>query len=127
MKQVLLLDDNVAQLTMREMVLRRASLECHVATSAQSALALLRTSSGKSKIGAVITDHLMPGMDGVEFVRQLRSFNSEIPIIVISGLPDADREYQELNIIFRLKPLEPEDLITLVQSTLGGGSKRRSA
>ena len=127
MKQVLLLDDNVAQLTIREMVLRRASLECHVATTAQSALALLRTSSGKSKIGAVVTDHLMPGMDGVEFVRQLRSFNSEIPIIVISGLPDADREYQGLNIIFRLKPLEPEDLITLVQSTLDGGSKRRSA
>ena len=127
MKQVLLLDDNVAQLTIREMVLRRASLECHVATTAQSALALLRTSSGKSKIGAVITDHLMPGMDGVEFVRQLRSFNSEIPIIVISGLPDADHEYQGLNVIFRLKPLEPEDLITLVQSTLDGGSKRRSA
>ncbi|HEY6971432.1 MAG TPA: response regulator [Candidatus Angelobacter sp.] len=127
MKQVLLLDDNVAQLTIREMVLRRAAIECHVATTAQSALALLRTSSGKSKIGAVITDHLMPGMDGVEFVRQLRSFNPEIPVIVISGLPDADHEYQGLDVIFRLKPLEPEDLIALVQSTLEGASKRRSA
>src|SRR5215470_18864411 len=127
MKQVLLLDDNVAQLTMREMVLRRGAIECHVATTAQSALALLRTSSGKSKIGAVVTDHLMPGMDGVEFVRQLRSFNSDIPIIVISGLPDADREYQGLNIIFRLKPCEPEDLIALVRNTLEGTSRRRSA
>lgn len=127
MKQVLLLDDNVAQLTIREMVLRRAAIECHVATTAQSALALLRTSSGKSKIGAVITDHLMPGMDGVEFVRQLRSFNPEIPVIVISGLPDADHEYQGLDVIFRLKPLEPEDLIALVQSTLDSASKRRSA
>lgn len=133
MKQVLLLDDNAAQLTMREMVLRKDAIECQVATTAQSALALLRSGSG-SKIGAVVTDHLMPGMDGVEFVRQLRSFNPEMPVIVISGLPDADREYQGLNIVFRLKPCEPEDLIALVRSTLDGaptagrgGQKRRSA
>jgi len=125
--QVLLLDDNAAQLTMREMVLRKGGIECHVATTALSALALLRGAPGQSKIGCVVTDHLMPGMDGVEFVRQLRSFNQEIPVIVISGLPDADREYAGLNIIFRLKPCEPEDLIALVQSTLDGVSRRRSA
>ena len=92
---------------MREMVLRKGSIECHVATTAQSALALLRSAPGQNKIGCVVTDHLMPGMDGVEFVRQLRSFNQEIPVIVISGLPDADREYAGLDIIFRLKPCEP--------------------
>jgi CheY-like chemotaxis protein len=126
-KQILLLDDNAAQLTMREMVLRRAAIECHVATSGQSALALLRSSQAQDKIGAVVTDHLMPGMDGAEFVRQLRSFNQEIPVIVISGLPDADREYQGLNVIFRLKPCEPEDLIALVRSTLDGPPYQASA
>jgi len=126
MKQVLLLDDNAVQLTMREMVLRKASVECQVATTAQSALALLRSGSGQ-KIGAVVTDHLMPGMDGVEFVRQLRSFNSEMPVIVISGLPDADVEYKGLNVIFRLKPCEPEDLIALVRKTLDGSPYKASA
>src|SRR5215469_18778527 len=113
MKTVLLVDDNAAQLTMREMVLRQAGIECHVATSAQSALALLRSESGQNNIGVVITDHLMPGMDGVEFVRQLRSFNPQIPVIVISGLPDADVEYAGLSITFRIKPCEPDDLIAL--------------
>jgi CheY-like chemotaxis protein len=42
MKQVLLLDDNAAQLTIRQLVLRKAGLESHVATTAQSALAFLR-------------------------------------------------------------------------------------
>src|SRR5215469_3222754 len=107
MKQVLLLDDNVDQLAIREMVLRKAQIECHVATSAQSALALLRSTPGKEKVGAVVTDHLMPGMSGVEFVTQLRGFNPGIPVIVISGLPDADQEYKGLNVIFRLKPCEP--------------------
>jgi len=127
MKQVLLVDDNAVQLAMREMVLRKAALECHVATSAQSALALLRSGPGENNIGVVITDHLMPGMDGVEFVRQLRSFNRQTPVIVISGLPDADLEYKGLNVIFRLKPCDPEELIALVQRTLDGSPHRRSA
>jgi len=127
MKQVLLLDDNAPQLTMREMVLRKGAIECHVATSAQSALALLRSASGQSKIGAVVTDHLMPGMNGAEFVRQLRSFDPDIPVIVISGLPDADREYKDLNVIFRLKPCEPEDLIALVKNALDESPRKATA
>ena len=118
MKHALLLDDNIAQLTVRELVLRNAQIESHVATNAQSALALLRSETGQARIGVVITDHLMPGMDGVEFVRQLRSFNKEIPVIVISGLPDADMEYAGLSVHFRVKPCDPEDLIALAKSAL---------
>ena len=118
MKQALLLDDNIAQLTVRELVLRKAEIESHVATKALSALALLRSDLGRAKIGLVITDHLMPDMDGVEFVRQLRAFNDEVPVIVISGLPDADSEYAGLNVIFRVKPCDPEDLISLAKSAL---------
>src|SRR3979411_2222308 len=97
MKQALLLDDNIAQLTVRELVLRKAEVECHVATRGQSALALLRSDVGRAKIGVVITDHLMPDMDGVEFVRQLRSFNHEVPIIVISGVAGAAADYAGSN------------------------------
>jgi DNA-binding NtrC family response regulator len=118
MKQALLLDDNIAQLTIRELVLRRAEIESHVATNGVSALALLRSEAGRNKIGVVITDHLMPDMGGVEFVRQLRTFNQEVPVIVISGLPDADAEYQGLGVIFRVKPCDPEDLISLVRTAL---------
>ena len=118
MKQALLLDDNIPQLTVRELVLRQAAVESHVATKAQSALALLRSDLGKAKIGVVITDHLMPDMDGVEFVRQLRTFNRDIPVVVISGLPDAETEYTGLDVIFRVKPCDPEDLISLVKTAL---------
>jgi DNA-binding NtrC family response regulator len=118
MKQALLLDDNIAQLTVRDLVLRKAEIESHVATKAESALALLRSEPGRKKIGVVITDHLMPDMDGSEFVRRLRSFNQEVPVIVISGLPDAETEYAGLNVIFRVKPCDPEDLIGLVRTAL---------
>src|SRR5689334_22046682 len=101
MKQALLLDDNAAQLLVRELVLRNAQIDSHVATKAKSALALLRTAAGRNKIGVVITDHIMPDMDGVAFVKELRTFNREVPVIVISGLPDADTEYAGLDVIFR--------------------------
>jgi CheY-like chemotaxis protein len=127
MKQVLLLDDNPAQLLVREMVLRKGGLESHVATNSQSALAFLRSDAGKEKIGAVITDHIMPGMDGVQFVRALRSFNQDIPVIVISGLAEAEQEYENLSVIFRTKPCDPEDLIALVRATLADSGNRVSA
>jgi DNA-binding response OmpR family regulator len=117
-KQVLLLDDNPSQLFVRELVLRRAGVESDIATSAQSALALLRSGPGRNRVGLVITDHVMPGLDGVEFVRQLREFNPGIPVIVISGLADAEQEYDGLDVIFRIKPFDPEDLIKLVRATL---------
>ena len=118
MKQALLLDDNIAQLTVRELVLRKAEIESHVATKGVSALALLRSEAGQAKVGVVITDHLMPDMDGVAFVRQLRTFNPDVPVIVISGLAEADTEYDGLNVIFRVKPCDPEDLIALVKTAL---------
>ena len=127
MRQVLLLDDNPVQLTVRELVLRKAEIETHIATNAPSALALLRSEVGRQKIGAVVTDHIMPNMDGVEFVKQLRAFDPNMPVIVISGLPDADQEYNGLNVIFRLKPCDPEELITLVRTALDWPEQRASA
>lgn len=127
MKQVLLLDDNPAQLLVRELVLRKGGLETQVATNSQSALGFLRSGPGRDKIGVVITDHIMPDMDGAEFVRQLRSFNEDIPVIVISGLAEAEQEYVNLAVIFRTKPCEPEDLISLVKATLSKDPRNRAS
>jgi len=127
MKQVLLLDDNPAQLLVRELVLRKGGLESHVATNAQSALAFLRSGLGQEKIGVVVTDHIMPGMDGVEFVRELRTFNDDMPVIVISGMAEAEQEYSSLSVIFRTKPCEPEDLIALVKTTLSKDPRNRAS
>lgn len=126
-KQVLLLDDNPTQLTIRELVMRKGGLESHVATSAQSALALLRSEPGRKKIGVVVTDHIMPGMSGVEFVRQFRAFNPDTPVIVLSGLAEAEHEYAGLNVIFRVKPCDPEDLINLARTALNDRRHRTSA
>jgi DNA-binding NtrC family response regulator len=121
MKKVLLIDDDPAQLSVRQLLLQRmGGIESQTATQAKVALELLRSDSGRATFGAVITDHIMPDVDGPEFVRQLRLFAPEIPVIVVSGMPEADALYHGLDIAFLLKPCEPEDLIELVKTALDG-------
>lgn len=120
MNQVLLVDDNPIQLKVRETILRGAGFQVAVATNAEIALALLR--SRGSRVGIVITDHIMPGMNGVEFVRQLRSFDRDVPVVVLSGLFDVEEEYEGLDISFRQKPFPPPELIELIRTKINSRS-----
>ena len=115
---VLLIDDNPVQLRAREAVLRNAGFETQIATNQESALALLRSRPTGDHIGAVITDHIMPGSSGTEFVRALRAAKPGVPVIVITGLAEAESDYRNLGVVFRHKPCPPEELIALVRSSI---------
>jgi hypothetical protein len=43
---------------------------------------------------------------------------------VLSGLPDAESAYSGLDVVFRLKPFDPESLIQLVEELLGDRMRR---
>lgn len=116
-RRVLLIDDSPLQLRVREAVLRDAGFEVCIATTADGALAILRTELGRT-VGTVITDHIMPGLTGADLVRALRKLQPGIPVIVITGLPDAEDEYAGLDVIFRTKPVHPPELIDLVRRTI---------
>jgi CheY-like chemotaxis protein len=116
LRQVLLIDDNPLQLTVREAILRDAGFQVSVATTAESALATLR--GLPDCVGVVVTDHIMPGCTGSELVKQIRTFSDWLPVIVLSGLPEAENEYEGLDVVFRAKPFPPSELIELVKSSL---------
>ena len=106
------------QLQVRETILRDAGFQVSIATSAESALAVLRTAG--RHFGVIVTDHVLPGASGAEFVRQLRELNPKVPVIVVSGMPDVDEEYAGSNAVIRQKPLPPPELIELVRTALDG-------
>ncbi len=120
-----MVDDNPVQLKIREAVLRNAGFQVCVATTAESALATLCALA--DRIGVVVTDHLMPGCSGLGLVQQLRALDKWIPVIVLSGLPEAESEYQGLEVIFRAKPFPPLELIELVRSSLKRTDEHRGA
>jgi DNA-binding NtrC family response regulator len=125
LNQVLLVDDNAVQLSVREAILRKAGFQVSIATTAESALATLRVIGDRA--GVVVTDHIMPGCDGPEFVRRLRAENDGIAVIVLSGMQEADVEYDGLEVVFRTKPLPASELIELVRSSLAEANRQRGA
>jgi hypothetical protein len=44
-----------------------------------------------------------------------------LPVLVISGLEEAEEMYSELNVLFRLKPLMPDHLLACVERLIRSG------
>lgn len=118
---LLLIDDNAVQAATRQTILRRAGYFVIAALNPRRALEQFRAGEFLDDIRLVITDHLMPGMNGAEFVRELRKTRPKLPVLVISGMEEAESEYEGMNVLFRLKPVLPENLLASVQSLIGVG------
>lgn len=115
---MLLIDDNAIQATTRQAILRRAGYFVIAMMNPARALEQFQHDEFPVAIDAVITDHTMPGMSGAEFVRELRKTHSELPVMVISGLEDAEYEYAGMDVRFLLKPLLPDLLLFNLQRML---------
>jgi CheY-like chemotaxis protein len=87
---ILLIDDNAVQAATRQTILRRAGYFVIAALNPAWALEQFRDSEFPAEIALVITDHLMPAMSGAEFVRELRKTHPTLPVMVISGLAEAE-------------------------------------
>ncbi len=115
---VLLIDDNAVQAATRQTILKRAGYFVIAALNPRRALEQFQNGDFPADIRLVITDHLMPEMNGAAFVRELRATHPAMPVLVISGLEEAEAEYEGMDVLFRLKPLLPDHLIATVHSLL---------
>lgn len=116
MLKVLMVDDDLSQLQIREIVLRNAGLDVQLATDVEGALALLR--SVGDQIGMVITDHFLNGSTGADLVRHLRRTTPSMPVMVLSGMPGVENEYEGLNVSVWLKPLHPDVFVRAVKQSM---------
>jgi DNA-binding NtrC family response regulator len=113
---LLLIDDNAVQAATRQTILKRVGYFVIAALNPARALEQFRDGEFPEEMHLVITDHLMPGMSGAEFVRELRKIHPKLPVLVISGLEEAEQEYVGLDVTFRMKPLLPDRLLETVRS-----------
>ena len=82
--RILIVDDNSFGLSARKSVLQELGHEVVTLNSPQEALVLC---SGAS-FQVIVTDYRMPGMNGVEFIRQLREQGTKVPVVLVSGFTD---------------------------------------
>jgi CheY-like chemotaxis protein len=112
---ILLVDDNAIQGATRKAILERCGHVVSIAPNGAAAIEYLSFEELTRNLGMIITDHLMPEMNGPELVAEIRRRGISLPILVLSGLPDAGDAYEGLDVTFRLKPLHPESLIEVAR------------
>jgi DNA-binding NtrC family response regulator len=113
--RVLVVDDDSRQRsTIAEMV---SSLGCTVATAGEGQEALDAQSEQPADV--ILTDLIMPGMDGFEFLRALEAKGDRTPAIVLTGFGSIEKAISVVHdyraFWFLEKPVQPGILRTLIE------------
>jgi CheY-like chemotaxis protein len=82
---ILCVDDEVAALALRRLVLSTAGYEVLTAADGAVALKLFRCID----VDLVITDHRLPGLTGTQLAAEMKRLKPAIPIVLFSGLVEA--------------------------------------
>ena len=81
--RVLIVDDEDG---MRQLV-RRCLEDCHIVEAASGAQALALVTDGSS-IDVLVTDEMMPEMEGHELARRFRKQNPDLKVLYLTGFAD---------------------------------------
>jgi signal transduction histidine kinase/ActR/RegA family two-component response regulator len=96
----------------------------HVVTASDGAEACALYRQKHDEISAVLTDMMMPVMDGAALIAELRRLNPLLPIIASSGLTEAGKEYQARSLgaqNFLSKPYTSASLLWALRESLRDG------
>ena len=87
-------------------------------TSAKEALAFI----GANDVDLVMSDYLMPEMDGLKFLAQVRDLKPEVPRIILTGYADKENAIKAINDVglyqYIEKPWDNEDLRLVINNGL---------
>ena len=130
MSKILVIDDDPAVRMTIKLVLEREGHTVELATDGLAGMKAIKAGG----IDLLIVDIFMPGMDGIETIREVRKHQPALPAIVISGTslggpgmrapglqaPDFLAMAVKLGAVRSLqKPFKPRDIIGTVRECLG--------
>ncbi len=111
-RRVLVVEDNVDVGTFSTQLLQDLGYETTWAASADEALKIL--SSDGTRFQAVFSDVVMPGMNGVEFGREVRRLYAGLPVILTSGYSEVLANDHHHGFELLQKPYSIRDLSTVL-------------
>jgi signal transduction histidine kinase/CheY-like chemotaxis protein len=86
-ERVLVVDDDDALLNLMGLALRRRGYEVEQASDGFSALKVL---ASQPPFSVLLTDLMMPGMSGLELLREARKLDEHIQSVVVTAAPDLE-------------------------------------
>lgn len=110
---VLYVEDDLVTRTMNKKKLAGLFKEVMVAEDGQKGLDLFN----QKHPDLIITDNIMPNMDGIDMIREIRQTDTKIPIVITTAYIDIEYLMQAINLNvtqFVSKPVEMDALINAI-------------
>ena len=118
MAKVLVVDDELFYRELVTDVLKKAGHEVIPAKDGKEAINL---AAGRSDLDVVLTDVVMPGIDGLGVLAKLKQKDATLPVIMLSAHEDQRMVINALRrgaFDYQRKPLSPQELILAVKRAL---------
>lgn len=115
--RILIVDDEPFVLESLSLLLSMNKYAVITCENATDALVRLRT----MKVDVVVTDIKMPQISGLELLEKIRSFNTEIPVILMTAFAELEMAIEAIKndvFDFIIKPYKPENLLHSVQKAV---------
>lgn len=118
-KRILILDDEeIVVNSLKSLLCLETTHDVLTFTSCQEALEAIR----RNPIDLAISDFLMPEMDGVSFLKEVRRIYPAIQLIILTGFADKESAIRAINEVrlyqYLEKPWENDELIQIIESGL---------
>ncbi len=113
---ILLVDDDSSAL---ESISRLLGIKGYRVYQYENAMEAMMMLQENTDIRVVVTDIVMPKISGLQFLEKIRSFNSEIPVVMITAYPELDMAIEAIRngaFDFILKPFKPEILVNTINN-----------
>jgi DNA-binding NtrC family response regulator len=127
-ERILLVDDEKNVLRSLSTVLRKTGIEIDTANSAQEALAKIPRQgspvTGAAPYDAVVLDLKMPGMDGIQLLKKIRSRTAQVPIIILTGYGTIQSAVEAIRAgayEFLVKPTDPAEIMSILKGACRRG------
>jgi DNA-binding NtrC family response regulator len=116
--RILIVDDDPGQRSLLNSFLTSQGLKTTVVESGERALAVLRS----DEISMMISDVRMPGMSGLETLRQARKEHAQLPILLVTAytdVRDAVHAIRDGAVDYLAKPIDLDQLLAAVRAATG--------
>lgn len=113
--KVLLVDDDDAVRKVMLKVLTRAGFEVEPVARATEALEIIRRGR---RFETIVTDLVMPEMDGMQLLRFIRQLDLDVPMIIVTGNPTLESALETMDhggFRYLPKPVENQRLVAVVK------------
>ena len=123
-----MIDDNHQGLLARKIILEDLGYAVATASSGEQGVQRFQDALEAAPFGLVITDYRMPGMGGIEVIRQIRAMAPAVPLVILSGYAEVIAlapESTGADAVLAKGPREQFDLADTVQRLVPSGARHR--